>query len=78
MSHEGGGFNEEEIQNLQDIFNLFDKEQRGLIQVSDLEQIMESLKRDVNEAKEILQKKEMEHVETLNFDEFIDIMQLIE
>ena len=43
-------FNESDIQNLQDIFNLFDKDQSGKIGPSDLEAILTSLKRNPEEA----------------------------
>ena len=39
-------FSDEEIQNLREIFDLFDKQQEGAIQVSDLDAIMQSLQRD--------------------------------
>ena len=38
-----GGFTEDEIQNLRDIFDLFDKEKQGFIELKDLEAIMTSL-----------------------------------
>ena len=38
-----GGFSEEEIQNLKDIFDLFDKDKSGKIEMKDLEAIMTSL-----------------------------------
>ncbi len=38
-----GGFTEDEIQNLKDIFDLFDKDRTGRIDVRDLEAIMTSL-----------------------------------
>ena len=36
-------FTEEEVQNLKEIFDLFDKDQAGFIEVKDLETIMGSL-----------------------------------
>lgn len=36
-------FSEEEIQNLKEIFDLFDKEHKGEINMKDLEAIMQSL-----------------------------------
>jgi Ca2+-binding EF-hand superfamily protein len=39
----GNGFSEEEIQNLKDIFDLFDKDKSGKIEMKDLEAIMTSL-----------------------------------
>ena len=50
-----GGFTEDEIQNLKDIFDLFDKDRTGRIEVRDLEAIMTSLQRDPNEARMMLQ-----------------------
>ena len=38
-----GSFTDEEVQNLREIFDLFDKEQSGHIEVKDLETIMGSL-----------------------------------
>ena len=48
-------FSEDEIQNLKEIFDLFDKNQQGSINAQDLEAIMQSLQRDPQEAREILQ-----------------------
>ena len=36
-------FSEEEVQNLKEIFDLFDKQQVGTINIKDLEAIMQSL-----------------------------------
>jgi|TARA_B110000305_G_scaffold206747_1_gene237793 Ca2+-binding EF-hand superfamily protein len=44
-------FSDEEVQNLREIFDLFDKERNGTIYIKDLEQIMVSLQRDPDEAK---------------------------
>ena len=38
-----GGFTDDEIQNLRDIYDLFDKEKTGRIDIRDLEAIMTSL-----------------------------------
>lgn len=47
-------FSDEEIQNLREIFDLFDKEKSGSINIKDLEAIMQSLQRDAQEAKDLL------------------------
>ena len=47
-------FSDEEIQNLKEIFDLFDKDRKGWIIISDLEAIMQSLQRDPQEAKDLL------------------------
>ena len=47
-------FSAEEIENLKEIFFLFDKEKIGQIKLTDLEAIMQSLQRDHEEAKTLL------------------------
>ena len=53
-SGSGAGFTDDEVQNLKDIFDLFDKERSGSIDVRDLEAIMTSLQRDPSEARAML------------------------
>lgn len=71
-------FNEEEIQNLKDIFDLFDKDQSGKIESTDLENIFASLKRDPEEAKEMLSEIDPNHDGEITFQEFIKLMAKIE
>ena len=88
MEEEGGavisgGFTEDEIQNLRDIFDLFDKEKTGRIDMRDLEAIMTSLQRDPAEARMMLNANAEaagSHEEKLSvsFDEFINLMQQVE
>ena len=56
-------FSEEEIQNLREIFDLFDKENQGSIVSSDLDAIMQSLQREPEEAKQMLAQMRQEHRE---------------
>lgn len=71
-------FNDEEIQNLKDIFDLFDKDQSGKIETSDLENILTSLKRDPDEAKQMLDDIDPNHDGQITFQEFIQLMSKIE
>jgi len=71
-------FNDEEIQNLKDIFDLFDKDQSGKIQSNDLENILTSLKRDPEEAKQMLDEIDPNHDGEITFNEFISLMGKIE
>lgn len=71
-------FNEEEIQNLKDIFDLFDKDQSGKIELNDLENILTSLKRDPEEAKLMLKEIDPNHDGEITFQEFIKLMAKIE
>jgi Ca2+-binding EF-hand superfamily protein len=70
-------FSESDIQNLQDIFSLFDKDKQGSIEASDLEAILTSLKRDPDEARDMLAKAEQEGGK-ISFDQFVDLMAKIE
>jgi hypothetical protein len=71
-------FNEEEIQNLRDIFDLFDKDQTGIIQQKDLENILTTLKRDLEETKEMLEEVKTDSKGGVTFEEFIKLMVKIE
>lgn len=75
---ENNVFTEDEIQSLKDIFDLFDREKAGRIQLRDLEAIMQSLKRDPAEAREMLKLVEPSQEDTVTFEEFIQMMQLVE
>jgi hypothetical protein len=69
-------FTDDEVQNLLDIFQLFDKEQQDQISVKDLETIMASLQRDPNEVRDLLDR--FSETDTICFQQFLDIMQQIE
>lgn len=87
-------FSEEEIQNLKEIFDLFDKENQGSIISSDLDAIMQSLQRQPEEAQTMLSQmrqeareaqamegaepEEQQNEERVTFDEFITLMQQVE
>ena len=78
-----GGFTEDEIQNLRDIFDLFDKEKTGRIDMRDLEAIMTSLQRDPAEARQMLNANaeaagSLEEKQSVSFEEFINLMQQVE
>ena len=62
------------MQNLKEIFDLFDKEKNQTINVKDLETIMGSLQRDTAEVREFIDDLGQE----ISFDQFIDLMQKIE
>ena len=47
-------YSEEEIENFRCIFEMFDKDKSGFIEVKDLETVMRSLGRDPSEAIDLL------------------------
>ena len=70
-------FTEDEIQNLKEIFDLFDKQQQGRISTADLETIMGSLNRDPNEVRELIENIDPNQ-NSVSFEEFIQLMQNVE
>jgi Ca2+-binding EF-hand superfamily protein len=52
-------YTEEELDNFKCIFDMFDKDKTGYIDVADLQTIMRSLGRDPHEAIELLNKLEL-------------------
>ncbi len=78
-------FSEDEIQNLHEIFKLFDKNDNGYIESSDLKNIMDSLNRDPAEGTlhsrlvdEIMNSVDPNQDGKLSFDEFIKMMGSLE
>lgn len=53
-------YSEEEIENFKCIFEMFDKEKTGFIDVADLQTIMRSLGRDPTEAIDLIQSLELQ------------------
>jgi Ca2+-binding EF-hand superfamily protein len=62
------------VQNLREIFDLFDKEKNGVIDATDLETIMGSLQRDPAEVRDYIEQLG----EQISFEQFIDLMQQVE
>ena len=71
-------FTDDEIQNLRSIFEMFDPNKTGAIEVKDLETIMGSLQRDANEVREFVDKLDPNSNGRISFEEFLDLMQQIE
>lgn len=67
-------YSEAEIDNFRCIFDMFDKDKAGYINVSDLQTIMRSLGRDPHEAIELLCSLDLSAEGRLNFEEFLKIM----
>lgn len=71
-------FTDEEIANLREIFDLFDKERIGSIDVKDLETIMGSLQRDPEEMREFIENIDPNSQGRISFEEFLELMQQVE
>ena len=66
------------MNNLREIFDLFDKEKQGFIEVKDLETIMGSLQRDPAEVREFVENMDPNSSGHIGFEEFIHMMQQVE
>lgn len=71
-------FTDDEIQNLRSIFDMFDPEKSGFIQINDLETIMGSLQRDATEVHDFVDKLDPSSNGRISFEEFLELMQQIE
>ena len=71
-------FSEEEIQNLREIFDLFDKEKNGTIDVKDLHTIMGSLQRDPAEVEDLIDQIGEGENARIDFEAFVNLMQQVE
>ncbi|CAI2369820.1 unnamed protein product [Moneuplotes crassus] len=66
------------LQNLKDIFELFDSTKSGKIPTKDLENILTSLNRNPEEAKEFLEEFSPAEEDYITFDEFVKLMDKVE
>ena len=57
---------------------MFDKDKTGFVSINDLQTIMKSLKRDPDEALELVQTLELDTADRLSFEEFLKIMKQLE
>jgi hypothetical protein len=71
-------YTESEIENFKCIFDMFDKDGTGVVNVTDLQTIMRSLGRDPQEALEILEELEFDPNGQMCFEEFLRIMKSLE
>ena len=72
-------YSEEEIASFRNIFDMFDKEKTGYIDISDFQSIMDSLNRNHDEVIELLNEYGFgKDTGRLSFEEFIILMQALE
>ena len=75
-------YSREEIENFRMIFEMFDPQKTGFVQVKDLETILKSLGRDPSEANELvndMQNEQNDQIDDrLSFMEFLKIMKALE
>lgn len=63
---------------MKDIFDIFDKDQRGYIEIGDLETIMNSLQRDPNEVREFIESLDPNSNGKITFQELLELLQQVE
>lgn len=72
-------YSEEEIMSFRNIFDMFDKEKTGYIDLNDFQSIMDSLSRNRDEVQELLEEFGFgRDTGKLSFNEFIVLMQALE
>ena len=71
-------YSEEEIENFKCIFDMFDKDKTGVVNVNDLQTIMKSLGRDPQEAIDLLEELDFDPNGRMSFEEFLRIMKNLE
>jgi hypothetical protein len=72
-------YSEEEIASFKNIFDMFDKEKTGYIDIADFQSIMDSLNRNSEEVIELLNEYGFgKETGQLSFEEFIILMQALE
>lgn len=71
-------YSEEEIENFRCIFDMFDKDKTGVVNVNDLQTIMKSLGRDPQEAIDLLEELDFDSNGQMSFEEFLRIMKNLE
>ena len=71
-------YSKEEIENFRCIFDMFDKEKSGFVDIQDLQTIMKSLGREPDEAQELVEGLQLDSDNRLSFEEFLKIMKNLE
>jgi len=71
-------YSQEEIENFRTIFDMFDKDRTGYVNIDDLQTIMKSLGREPDEALELVQDLQLDSDTRLSFEEFLKIMKNLE
>lgn len=72
------GYSTEEIDNFKSLFDIFDKDKSGAIDISDMEQVMEQLGKDPTRAKSLLDEIDPNHDGKIGFDEFLKMLSDLE
>ena len=71
-------YNEEDIANLRKIFDLFDKDSSGVIEIADMHELMQSLGKSRTEAQAIVEAIDASEEDRISFQEFIHLLSKIE
>ena len=72
------GYSTEEIENFKKLFDIFDKDNSGAIDIGDMEQVMEHLGKDPARAKSLLDDIDPNHDGKIGFDEYLKMLSDLE
>jgi Ca2+-binding protein (EF-Hand superfamily) len=68
------GYSTEEIENFKKLFDIFDKDNSGTIDVSDMEQVVQQLGKDPARAKSLLDEIDPNHEGKIGFEEYLKML----
>lgn len=71
-------YSQQEIENFRAIFDMFDRDKSGFVDINDLQTIMKSLGREPQEALELVEGMDLDSDGRLSFEEFLRIMKNLE
>jgi hypothetical protein len=72
------GYSTEEIENFKTLFDIFDKDKSGAIDIQDMEQVFEQLGKDPSKAKTLLDDIDPNHDGKIGFNEFLQMLSDVE
>jgi hypothetical protein len=72
------GYSPDEISNFKALFDIFDKDHSGSIDLSDMEQVMSQLGKDPSRAKALLSDIDPNHDDKITFDEYLKMLSDLE
>lgn len=72
------GYSAEEIENFKTLFDIFDKNQSGAIDLQDMEQVMDQLGKDPARAQALLDNIDPNHDGRIGFSEFLQMLSDVE
>lgn len=71
-------YQQEELESLRNIFDIFDRDQSGFIEAADMNEIMEKIGKNPDDAAQILATVDPNNDGRISFQEFVTLLEQIE